>query len=218
LLLDLPGHGLNSNNVIKKVDPKKLHNSIKETLDCLNIKKAHFIGLSMGTIVIVNFAVCYPEYVDSIILGGSSLQVSGIYRIAVMLVNKLKYILPYKILYKFFAWFLLPKKNHKKSRQIFLREVIKLHKKTMYAWIDYLQMVLNFDYIIEQLDNIKKKILIISGEEDHCFLKDAKALINKVKDIQINIIKKCGHVCSIEKWKDFNNIALNFLELNLTRR
>ena len=37
LLLDLPGHGLNADNVIDKVDSQKLHDGIKETLDFLNI-------------------------------------------------------------------------------------------------------------------------------------------------------------------------------------
>ena len=60
LLLDLPGHGQNADNVIYEVDSKKLHNGIKETMDYLQIAQAHFVGLSMGTIVIVNFAVCYP--------------------------------------------------------------------------------------------------------------------------------------------------------------
>ncbi|MBQ2403904.1 MAG: hypothetical protein II280_00670, partial [Lachnospiraceae bacterium] len=32
LLLDLPGHGLNADNVIYKVDADKLHNGIKDTL------------------------------------------------------------------------------------------------------------------------------------------------------------------------------------------
>ena len=99
LLLDLPGHGLNADNVIYKVDADKLHNGIKDTLDHLQISQAHFVGLSMGTIVIVNFAVCHPEYVKTIILGGSSLKLSGIYKGAVNLANKIKRHVPYEFLY-----------------------------------------------------------------------------------------------------------------------
>lgn len=211
LLLDLPGHGLNADKIIKKVDSEKLHDGIKATMDFLNIQSAHFVGLSLGTIVIANFAIHYPERVDSIILGGASLKVSGLYKGAVILADKIKHLVPYKFLYKFFAWFLMPRKNHKKSRKIFLREVVKLNKKTMFAWIEYLQYTLRPEYMLARLDEIKKDILIISGDEDHCFLKDAKALVNKMNTVKINIIEKCGHVCSIEKSGDFNNMALSFL-------
>lgn len=213
LLLDLPGHGLNADNIIKKVDSEKLHTGIKDTMDFLNIECAHFVGLSLGTIVIANFAVHHPEYVKSIILGGASLKVSGLYKGAVILADKIKHFVPYKFLYKFFAWFLMPRKNHKKSRKIFLREVVKLNKKTMFAWIEYLQFTLSPENILARLDEVKKNILIISGDEDHCFLKDAKALVDKMKSVEINIIEKCGHVCSIEKSSIFNHMALDFLKV-----
>ena len=215
LLLDLPGHGLNADNVIYKVDPKKLHKGIKETLDHLQISQAHFVGLSMGTIVIVNFAVAYPDYVKTIILGGASLKVGGIYRAAVIMANKMKRFVPYKFLYKFFAWFMMPSKSHEKSRLIFLREVVKLHQETMFAWIDYIQFALHPDYILTKLEGLGKKILFISGDEDHCFIDDMKALAKRMRNTEMKIIERCGHICSIEKWSVFNRIVLDFLSRNV---
>ena len=37
LLLDLPGHGANADNVIKRVSPRKLYKGIRQTLDALGI-------------------------------------------------------------------------------------------------------------------------------------------------------------------------------------
>ena len=212
LLLDLPGHGLNADNIIHKVDPHKLHKGIKDTMDHLQIESAHFVGLSLGTIVIVNFAVSYPDYVKTIILGGASLKLSGIYSWAVVTANNIKHFVPYKFLYKFFAWFMMPKKNHKKSRLIFLREVVKLHKKTMFAWIEYLQICLKPEQVLNKLDYLGKKILVISGDEDHCFLDDMKAVAGKMKSMELTVIEKCGHICSIEKWNVFNTLALDYLK------
>jgi pimeloyl-ACP methyl ester carboxylesterase len=211
LLLDLPGHGKNADNIIHKVEPKRLNNGIIETLDYLKIKEAHFVGLSLGTIVIANFAVNYPTRVTSIILGGSVLDICGIYRTCVSFVNGIKRIVPYKFLYKFFAWFMLPKKNHEKSRQIFLREVVKLNKETMFAWIGYLADSLHPGNLFNKLDTLGKKILFISGDEDHCFLKGSKILAQRLKMAEIKIIEHCGHVCSIEKYDIFNNFALSYL-------
>ena len=214
LLLDLPGHGLNSENTIDTVDPQKLHNGIKETLDHLHIEKAHFVGLSMGTIVIVNFAINYPEYIQTIVLGGSTLKLSGAHKLPVILANKMKHCIPYGFLYQFFAWFLMPKENHKKSRLIFLREVIKLKRETMYAWIEYLQFGLDSEKILARLDSLGKDILMISGDEDHCFIQDAKRVAKRLHNTKLIVIEKCGHVCSIEKWNIFNNIVLEYLSFS----
>ena len=211
LFLDLPGHGLNADNVIRKVDAKKLYKGIKDTLDHLQIRQAHFVGLSLGTIVIVNFVVCYPDYAKSIVLGGASLKISGIYASAVRLANLMKRHVPYEFLYKFFAWFMMPKKHHKKSRLIFLREVVKLNKETMFAWIEYLQVALHPEQVLANLGGMEKKILLISGDEDHCFIREAKLLAKKMRNAEIKVIEKCGHICSIEKWSVFNRIALEYL-------
>ncbi len=211
LLLDLPGHGRNADKTIYKVDPQKLHTGIKETLDHLHIDRAHFVGLSLGTIVIANFAVHYPDYVDTIIFGGSVLKLSGIYKRALILANGIKRLVPYEFLYRFFAWFMMPKKRHKKSRLIFLREIVKLRKETLFAWMEYLMFALNPDKILTKLDFLGKRTLLISGDEDHCFIEGAKSIAKKMKHTEIKIIKKCGHICSIESWKTFNHIALEYL-------
>ncbi len=90
----------------------------------------------------------------------------------------------------------------------------KLHngiKETMFAWIEYVQFTLHPEQILLKLEFLGKKILFISGDEDHCFIDDAKALAKKMRNTEMKIIEKCGHICSIEKWTTFNRIALDFL-------
>lgn len=211
LLLDLPGHGSNSDIVIKKVDIKKLNNAIKETLDYVGIKKAHFVGLSLGTIVIASFAVTYTSYVKSLIFGGAVIMLQNAYKNLIKSVNKVKRLLPYKKMYRFLAWFMMPKSNHKKSRTIFLREAVKLNKETMLAWIEYLSDQINLQSLIDKLAELNVKMLFVSGDEDHCFVGGTKKLIHKLKNAKIKIIKHCGHICTIEKYKKFNNYALRYI-------
>ena len=211
LLLDLPGHGNNADNVISKVDIDRLHRGIKETLDYLKIKAAHFIGLSLGTLIIAEFVTIYPEYVTDIVLGGAILEISGIYRECVMIANLMKNCVPYKFLYNFFTWFMMPRENHKKSRTIFLREVVKLKKETMLAWIGYLQRALKTKDTLEKIDKLNKDVLLISGNEDHCFLRGTEKFAKKVKHAKMIVLEKCGHICSIEKYKEFNKLALDFI-------
>ena len=211
LLLDLPGHGKNADNIIKKVDINKLNNGIKDTLDHVGIKKAHFIGMSLGTIVIASFATTYPQYIKSIVFGGAALAISGIYNGCVRFVNNAKRILPYKGMYKFFAWFMMPRKNHAKSRKIFLREAVKLNKKTMLAWIEYLTLALHPKALIEKMAKLKLKVMFISGDEDHCFIGGTKNILKNLKTAKCHIIKHCGHICTIERAKEFNEYALEYI-------
>lgn len=215
LLLDLPGHGRNADTVIKKVDIKKLNNAIKETLDYVGIEKAHFVGLSLGTIVIASFAINYPSYIKSIVFGGCVILLKNIYKNLIKFVNKVKKAMPYKEMYQFLAWFMMPKANHSKSRKIFLKEATKLNKETMLAWIEYLSNQINLQNLIEKLGELNIKMLFVSGDEDHCFIEGTKMLIHRLKNARIKVIKHCGHVCTIEKYKEFNRYALKYIN-NIT--
>ncbi len=66
------------------------------------------------------------------------------------------------------------------------------------------------------LENLKKqemKMLYISGDEDVCFFNGTQKLGKFLSKPTLKVINKCGHVCSIEKYKEFNEKALNFLDL-----
>ena len=39
-----------------------------------------------------------------------------------------KSVVPYMVLYKFFAWVIMPKKTHKEARNLFVREARKLYQ------------------------------------------------------------------------------------------
>ena len=34
----------------------------------------------------------------------------------------------------------------------------------------------------------------------------------ELKDTNLNVLEKCGHVCNIQKWKEFNHVALNYID------
>lgn len=213
LLLDLPGHGESQTKQPKKIKISKINEDIKNILDENNIQKADFVGLSMGTIVIAKFAIQYPAYVKSLIFGGAALQVDGIYKVLMQIVQKTKRIIPYKVFYKTLSFVMLPKKNHQKSRHIFIRELLKMQKNTFLLWVDFLKETLNPDKLIEKLNQLKIKILFISGDEDKCFIKGTKNAVNSIKTAKLTLIKHCGHICTIEKYKTFNNLSLDFLHM-----
>ena len=75
LLLDLRGHGNSKPNLVQAFQQRYTFDSITddiiEVIDHLKIPKSHFIGISLGTILIRNIADRYPERISSMILGGA---------------------------------------------------------------------------------------------------------------------------------------------------
>ena len=212
LLIDLPGHGGSVVKKDEKITVKMVNSGIKETLDHLNIKKADFVCMSLGTLVVAHFAIKYPEYVSAIVFGGTIIKVEGIYKGLMNLVIKTKKLLPHRFLYNIFAHVIMPKRNHKKSRKIFIRESLKMKRQTFFSWIDYMYEITKPDKLIAKLKKLGIDMLFVSGEEDAVFIKGAKAVADAVSKTKFKVIKKCGHVCTIEKYQDFNEMSLNFLE------
>lgn len=211
LLIDLPGHGDSQGFKLEHINPFKLSKSIKEILDCESINSASFIGMSMGTLVIAHFAITYPSYVEAIVFGGAAIKVQGIYKGLMKITQAIKNILPKTFLCKTLSFVMMPKSNHKKSRQIFLRESKKINKENFLAWVEFLKATINPEQIFQKLNKTEIKTIFISGDEDNCFVKGAKSICNKMKNAKFSIIKKCGHVCTIERAKEFNCMALGFL-------
>ena len=81
----------------------------------LDIKKSHFIGISLGTILIRDLAERNPELVESMVMGGAILKLNMRSKLLMGFGNFFKSVVPYIVLYKLFAFIIMPKKNHRES-------------------------------------------------------------------------------------------------------
>jgi pimeloyl-ACP methyl ester carboxylesterase len=218
LLLDLRGHG-NSTTQIKNAFKQKytfqsLSNDILEVLEHLKIQKSHFVGISLGTILIRQLAEMQPEKVQSMIMGGAILKMNFRSQILMRLGNIFKYVLPYLILYKFFAFVIMPNKNHKQSRLMFINEAKKLYQKEFLRWF---KLTANINPILRYFRQVELNIptLYIMGEEDYMFLPSVRKVVeNHYKSSRLFVIKNCGHVVNIEQAIIFNEEVLAFLKVN----
>lgn len=210
LLIDLPGHG-KSQETTGRVTYKQVNEDIRDVLDHLGIQRADFIGMSLGTLVILSFASMYPNYVNSVILGGAVINTQGIYKHLMNIADVIKEFLPKVATYKLFAQIVMPAKWHKKSRSIFFREAEKLSRRSFLSWVDYLTNMPKQREIMEHLKSLKIPTLFVSGDHDTCFIGGVKKLSNKLSSATLVVLEKCGHVCTIEQWREFNHCALEYL-------
>ena len=218
LLLDLRGHG-NSNSQIKNAFKHKytfqsIANDVVEVLDHLKIKTSHFVGISLGTIIIRQLAEENPSRVQTMILGGAILKMNFRSQILMRLGNVFKYILPYLVLYRFFAFVIMPNKNHKQSRILFINEAKKLYQKEFIRWF---KLTTEINPILKWFRQQELNIptFYVMGEEDYMFLPTVKKVVEKhYLSSQLFVIKKCGHVVNVEQATVFNQKVIAFLLRN----
>ena len=61
---------------------------------------------------------------------------------------------------------------------------------------------------------ISTPTLYIMGREDYMFLPPVEQIVAQHKYSTLEVIENCGHVCNVEKPRDFNKISINFIENN----
>lgn len=213
LLIDLPGHG-KSKEGLRNLEGYNFYDIADEVvavLDELKIKSAHFLGVSLGTIIIQAINCIHPEKVKKMVLAGAVENLNFFARTMCKIVLPIKNIIPYMLIYRLSAWVLMPRKRHKEARDAFVKEAIILGQDEFISWY-------NLHYFVnETICEIKKDSLennpklYLMGSEDYVFLPFIKKIASNTKNSTLKIIKKCGHVCNIENSLEFNKIALQFL-------
>ena len=214
LILDLRGHG-NSKPKLKDTFKTKytfdsITSDIVEVIDSLKIEKSHFIGISLGTILIRNLAEKRPELVKSMIMGGAIIKMNFRSQVLMKVGNIFKSVVPYMMLYKLFAFIIMPKKNHKKSRLLFVNEAKKLYQKEFLRWFK-LTSEINPLLRFFRTKDINIPTLYVMGAEDHLFLPSIKNIVAKHVTSSLFVIDNCGHVVNVEQPEAFNNQTIGFI-------
>ena len=214
LLLDLRGHG-NSKPGIKEAFNEKytfdaITEDIFEVVEHLQINKSHFIGISLGTILIRNLAEKYPEKVTSLVMGGAIMKLNFRSQLLIRLGNIFKSVVPYLWLYKFFAFIIMPNSNHKESRILFVREAKKLCQKEFLRWFK-LTSEINPLLRLFRSNDIKVPTLYVMGGEDYLFLPSVKKIVHAHENSSLLLIEYCGHVVNVEQPEIFNRLVTNYI-------
>jgi len=215
LLIDLRGHGKSKNHLADLTNSAYTFDAISaevvEVLDHEKIQRSHFMGISLGTILIRTIAETHPERVKSMIMGGAILKLNLRSRLLMRFGNASKSILPYMWLYKMLAFIIMPNRNHKESRLLFIREAKKLYQKEFIRWFKLTSDVIPLLKIFRQ-EQIKIPTLYVMGEQDYMFLPAVVKVVAQHHLSQLQIIPNCGHVVNVERPQKFNHLAIGFLQ------
>lgn len=216
LLVDLRGHG-DSRDLLptRAGEPytfREVSAEILEVMDHLGIGSAHFVGISLGTILIRTLAEIAPERVRSMILGGAITRLNLRSRTLVLLGNLVKRFVPFMWLYRLFAWIIMPKKRHEKSRLLFVNEAKKIAQKEFLRWFRLTAEVNPLLRFFEEKE-IPVPTLYLMGEEDYMFLPPVQHLVSKHRRHSLlRVLEDSGHVCNVDRADLFNRFSIDFIQ------
>lgn len=214
LLIDLRGHGKSKQPVYQKLQQysfEVIGDEVIEVLDHLSVKQANFIGISLGTIIIRDLAERYPDRVKSQIMGGAVMKLNTRGQILMRFGDLFKSVIPYLILYKLFAWIIMPRKKHRESRNLFVREARKLYQKEFMRWFSLTAEVNPLLRFFREKESTIPTLFIM-GSEDHMFLPSIKKLVKEHSTAILEVIPNCGHVVNVERPGDFNDRCISFIK------
>jgi pimeloyl-ACP methyl ester carboxylesterase len=211
LLIDLRGHGRSAASPEgTQYTFDKIIEDLIEVLDHNKINKSHFVGISLGSILIQKMLFKYQSRVEKIGLGGAILNLNLQSRVLMFFGNLTQSILPFIWIYTFFAYVIMPYRNHRKSRALFIREAKKLSQNEFKRWYKLTKKILPLLEKI-RLYKVKTPVLYIMGKEDYMFLPFVKEMVQAHESSSLITLSNSGHVVNIDQPEQFNNNLLTFL-------
>lgn len=217
LVIDLPGHGKSA------MKPSQddvytfsvISHRIWEVVDYLKIEKVHVLGVSLGAIIALRVEQLYNQRVKSVVLAGAIVQLNRKLRIIASTSLFMAKMMGYRAFYKMAARLALPRKNHKTSRDVFIRESEALTLNEFRKWTEmYRSLNPTLKELYAEVTHAPR--LLLMGDQDHLFLNPAMEYAKMKANSILKIFPRCGHVVNIEQAEAFNEQCIAFIEQVVT--
>lgn len=209
-MVDLRGHGSSSSFTGGTYSFEALSADILDVLDHLGVERAHFVGVSLGTILIRALAEQAPDRVLAMVQAGAITRLNARSRVLVQVGDTLKHVMPFMWLYRLFAWIIMPRPHHREARDLFVEEAQNLSQDEFLRWFGLTNDVNPLLRHFKEND-LLIPTLYVMGEQDHLFLPPTRDLVQRHDFGTLFVIPETGHVCNVERPDVFNRVAINFL-------
>jgi 3-oxoadipate enol-lactonase len=178
------------------------------------IKRAIFVGLSMGGYIIFQMVRYYKNFIKGIVLANTKASADSLelrnkrFELIKRIENEGIEFLIDEYLEKFL-------KNRNKEKEEMIRNMILEAKKE--SLISSLKALANRESSIEILKEIEVPTLIISSTDDTLTtIEDAKIMNKYIKNSKLIIFENCAHLSNLEYPEKFNNVIRDFIYENFS--
>ncbi len=208
---DLPGSGRST--VEGPLSIERLANAVVSACTRLNIRRAHFIGHSMGTIVCQHIAVAEPKLVRSLALIGPVHALADPARDAIRAraakVRSDGAAGMHDVALAIVAGALSADTRQRQPLAVaFVRESLQRQSPEAYAR----SCEALADAQAAAVERIEASALLITGDEDAIAPPQAvRALAGRFKDARVVVLNRCGHWTPIERAPECSRELVEFL-------
>lgn len=217
LLIDLRGHGDSQPPLLMPFEGDRytfdaVSREILDVLDHEEIASAHFVGISLGCILIRTLGEIAPERVRSMVMGGAIIRLNLRSRFLVTMGNAFKRVMPYMWLYRLFAWIIMPRKRHREARNLFVTQAKRLCQKEFIRWFRLTYEVNPLLVRLFEQKELPIPTLYVMGDEDHMFLPSVTGLVRRhTRFSKLEVLPECGHVVNVDRPELFNLLSIDFI-------
>jgi pimeloyl-ACP methyl ester carboxylesterase len=187
-----------------------LLSELRSALDREGIGACHVVALSLGTILARAWARREPDRLRSAVLAGTIADLRGIPRLLLRCGWYARRALPYMMMYRAYAWIIMPGSSHERTRRMFYRDARWLGRREFNRWFD---LAPEATALLQTLRDHRTRVptLHVMGANDYMFLAEARRLA-AAEGSSLRIVNGVGHVCTVEAPAEFNACALQFIE------
>jgi pimeloyl-ACP methyl ester carboxylesterase len=212
LVLDLRGHGRSPKSTAGEV--YTFQTSATDILEVLNregIREAHFVAMSLGSLLVETIATNEPSRVRSMVLAGGIARLDEWAGLLMGFGVLIKHLLPYMCMYRLFAWIIMPGPTHRKTRRLFYKQAKQMRQAEFLRWYGLVNEVEKVIRINASRESFIPTLYAM-GDQDYMFMRHARRRAYERSDTSVAVLRNAGHVCSIERAEDFNRVVVAFIQ------
>ncbi len=214
VLLDLPQYGKSDKPVITEGRQTYTARVLKAFLDELGIGRANFVGNSMGGQIALKLAIDHPDYVNRLVLIGSSPTKTTLAPWPVEAIRLIRAYYadggPTEAKMRLLLETMVYDRSLITDDMVRSRYEASIEPDTMAVFTTAPPVQEDFG---SQLESVKAKTLLIWGQEDRAgALEVGLFMLKRLADAELHVFSKVGHWVQVERPQAFNRLVLDFLE------
>jgi 3-oxoadipate enol-lactonase len=210
IVYDVRGHGRSS----RPPGPYSIGLFAADTaklINALEISPVHLVGLSLGGMIAFQFAVDYPQHLQSmtVINVGPQVKLTSL-TLLVKMLRRFMIIRFYGMrkLGEILAQDLFPKAEHRAIRETFVERWAGNDKR---AYRETMKAIMGWS-VAERIEDIRIPVLVVASEFDYTPVSFKEAFVSRMIRAELAVIKDAHHAVPVEAPHQFNGVLAGFLE------
>lgn len=206
---DFRAHG-NSERVPKEQGVEIMTEDVFQLLNKLNIKKASFVGFSMGGAVCFDMAYTHPEMIDKLVIVNSGPDFNNAKDSGVdILAERTKIIKEqgFISLAKTISNGMFPEENQEQWRKEFLQRIIDNDED---AYLNTFGSLMKWG-LDNQVSEILNPTLVVASDMDYTSVAYKQAYVDKMQNAKLVVVENSRHGIVLDQAEKLNIELLKFL-------